>query len=107
MSSPRGLTFDGNGNMIVADNSNHRIISFAMYCPPNATTTTLPTPQVTIPMCQPAAWNQSFTVLAGSSGNAGTSSTLLYHPYSSFIDIYGNLYVVDNYNDRIQYFPRG
>ncbi|CAF5040141.1 unnamed protein product, partial [Rotaria sp. Silwood1] len=32
MSSPRGLTFDGNGNMIVADNSNHRIISFAMYC---------------------------------------------------------------------------
>ncbi|CAF4815581.1 unnamed protein product, partial [Rotaria sp. Silwood1] len=107
MSSPRGLTFDGNGNMIVADNSNHRIISFAMYCPPNATTTTLPTPQVTIPMCQTAAWNQSFTVLAGSSGNAGTSSTLLYHPYSSFIDIYGNLYVVDNYNDRIQYFPRG
>ncbi|CAF5157484.1 unnamed protein product, partial [Rotaria sp. Silwood1] len=104
MTNPRGLTFDANGNMIVTDNNNHRIISFAMYCPPNVTTTTtLPTPQVTIPVCQTAAWNQSFTVLAGSSGNAGTSSILLYQPYSSFIDIYGNLYVVDRYNHRIQY----
>ncbi|CAF0947181.1 unnamed protein product [Rotaria sordida] len=107
MSTPRGLTFDSSGNMIVADSGSHKIISFAMSCAPNATTTTQPTPQVAISVCQTAAWNQTFTVLAGSSGNSGSSSTLLYNPYSSFIDIYGNLYVVDYNNHRIQYFRRG
>ncbi|CAF4520227.1 unnamed protein product, partial [Rotaria sp. Silwood2] len=96
MSSSRGLTFDPYGNIVVADSGYHRIISFAMSCA-----------QVTISMCQTAAWNQSFTVLAGSSGNRGTSPTLLYNPYSSFIDIYGNLYVADFYNHRIQYFRSG
>ncbi|CAF1082804.1 unnamed protein product [Rotaria sordida] len=96
MSSPRGLTFDSFGNIVIADSDYHRIISYAMYCP-----------QATMPVCSTAVWNQSFTILAGSSGNAGASSTYLYYPYSSFIDIYGNLYVVDYYNHRIQYFLRG
>ncbi|CAF4113824.1 unnamed protein product, partial [Rotaria magnacalcarata] len=107
MSNPRGLSLDSSGNIIVADMSLHRIISFAVSCPPNATTTTSPTTQAIVPVCSTGGWNQTFTIIAGSSGNRGTSATLLYNPYSSFIDIYGNLYVVDYYNHRIQYFLRG
>lgn len=63
--------------------------------------------QAIVPVCPTAVWNQTWTVLAGSSGNRGTTAILLYNPYSSFIDVYGNLYVVDYYNHRIQYFLRG
>ncbi|CAF4169007.1 unnamed protein product [Rotaria sp. Silwood2] len=108
ISTPRGLFLDVNGNMVVTDQDYHRIVSFAMYCPPvTTTTTTTQIPQITVPVCSTAAWNSTFAVLAGSSGNAGSSAILLRYPRSSFIDIYGNLYVADSYNHRIQYFQRG
>lgn len=58
-------------------------------------------------VCSTAVWNQTFTILAGSTGNAGSSATLLSSPYNSYIDAYGNTYVADYTNHRIQYFPRG
>ena len=58
-------------------------------------------------VCPTAVWNQTFTVLAGSSGNAGSSATLLNNPYGAFIDAYGNTYVADYTNHRIQFYPRG
>ncbi|CAM4911172.1 unnamed protein product [Rotaria socialis] len=107
MSNPRGLNFDSSGNMIVADMSLHMIISFGISCPPNATTTTPQTTQATVPVCATAAWNQTFSVIAGSSGNAGTSRSLLQYPHNVYIDVYGNLYVSDCNNHRIQRYPRG
>lgn len=59
------------------------------------------------PVCPTAIWNQTFSVIAGSSGNAGSTSTLLYTPHHIYIDTYGNLYVADCDNHRIQKFPRG
>ncbi|CAF1562543.1 unnamed protein product, partial [Rotaria magnacalcarata] len=107
MSNPRGLNFDSSGNMIVADMSSQRIISFAISCPPNATATTLQTTQATIPVCATAIWNQTFSIIAGSSGNIGASQSLLQYPHNVYIDIYGNLYVSDCNNHRIQRYPRG
>ncbi|CAF2697913.1 unnamed protein product [Rotaria sp. Silwood2] len=107
MNDPRAIRFDPYGNIVVADHTSDRVISFAMLCPPNATTTVAPTPQPIIPVCQTAVWNQSFTVKAGSTGNAQSSETTLNTPHNIYIDTYGNLYVADCTNHRIQRFPRG
>jgi hypothetical protein len=37
----------------------------------------------------------------------GTTGTLLYNPYDVSFDGYQNMYVVDTYNHRIQFFPQG
>ncbi len=63
--------------------------------------------QSLIPICSTAIWNATYTILAGSTSNAGSTSTLLYSPYNTFIDIYQYLYVADSTNHRIQRFPRG
>ena len=63
--------------------------------------------QPATPVCPTAAWNQTFTVRAGSSGNAGATSTTLNQPHNIDIDIYGNLFVADCTNHRIQKFLPG
>lgn len=40
-------------------------------------------------------------------GSRGSSQILFNDPYSTAFDIYGNLFVVDSVNDRIQFFSRG
>ena len=60
-----------------------------------------------MPVCSTSLWNSTSTNLAGSTGNRGSTATLLYNPTSSAFDIYGNLFVADTVNSRIQYFPRG
>ena len=63
--------------------------------------------QVTMPVCSTSVWNQTSTNLAGSTGNRGSTAILMYNPTSSAFDIYGNLFVADTVNARIQYFARG
>ncbi|CAF1116879.1 unnamed protein product [Rotaria sordida] len=107
MSDPRGIRFDPYGNIVVADLSMDRVISFAMVCPPNASTTVAPTPQSVTPVCRTAVWNQTFSVIGGVLGNTGTTPPLLNTPHNIYIDIYGTLYVADCTNHRIQRFPYG
>ncbi|CAF4602830.1 unnamed protein product, partial [Rotaria socialis] len=107
MATPLSMKFDPLGNIIITDTSYHRVISFNIMCP-SATTTTTPLPtQTARPVCQTAVWNQTYSTLAGSMGTAGSTSTLLYYPYDVQFDGYGNMYVVDHYNHRIQRFPSG
>lgn len=63
--------------------------------------------QPTIPLCATATWNQAFSLAAGATSAAGTTSTLLYNPYDVAFDGYQNMYVVDYTNNRIQKFPSG
>ena len=46
----------------------------------------------------------SWTLVAGVTGVSGSSSTLLNGPRSVILDPFGNMYVVDGYNHRIQMF---
>ncbi|CAF4380371.1 unnamed protein product [Rotaria socialis] len=50
----------------------------------------------------------NWTLLAGSpNGTIGSTSTLLYYPVCVTFDLYGNMYVADTYNHRIQFFASG
>ncbi|CAF1143790.1 unnamed protein product [Adineta steineri] len=49
----------------------------------------------------------SWTLIAGSSGVSGSSATLLYQPVGVTLDHYGNIYVADAGNHRIQCFLVG
>lgn len=61
----------------------------------------------TVPLCTTAIWNQTISIIAGSTSNAGSSATALYNPYDLAFDGYSNLYVVDYTNHRIQRFQPG
>ena len=58
-------------------------------------------------MCPTAVWNQTFGILAGSTSNPGSTTTLLSSPSDIGFDGYRNMYVVDTDNHRIQRFPPG
>ncbi|CAF5037126.1 unnamed protein product, partial [Rotaria sp. Silwood1] len=107
MNLPVGMTFDRLGNLVVADSSYHRMISFNIMCPPTTTTTTAPPMLITTPLCSTASWNQTMSIIAGSTSSAGSTSTLLYYPFHIDYDGYANLYVVDHQNHRIQRFQPG
>ncbi|CAF4801656.1 unnamed protein product, partial [Rotaria socialis] len=89
MNLPNGLTFDRLGNLVVADTSNQRIISYSLVCPASTTTTISPTPQNRIPLCSTAIWNATATTVVGAISNAGSTSTLLSSPYDVQFDGYG------------------
>ncbi|CAF3042616.1 unnamed protein product [Rotaria socialis] len=95
MNRPYGLSISTTGNLVVADTSNHRVISFAAVCP-------APPNQV----CATAIWNSTFSLAAGT-GTAGSTATLLYNSYDVFIDGWQSIYVVDNYNNRVQKYLAG
>jgi len=50
----------------------------------------------------------SWTLLVGNvNGTSGITSTLLYRPEAVLLDPMGNLYVADNFNNRVQFFRAG
>ncbi|CAF4021362.1 unnamed protein product, partial [Rotaria sordida] len=71
-------------------------------------TTTTPSPSTLPPnqVCATAIWNSTFNLAAGT-GAAGSTATLLYNPYDVFIDGQQSIYVVDNYNNRVQKYLAG
>jgi hypothetical protein len=77
---------DSNGNLYVADSGNNRIL----YFPAGSTTATRVYGQATFTTSTP-----------------GTSATALKLPSGVALDGGGNLYVADNYNNRVLYFPAG
>ena len=51
--------------------------------------------------------NSNITSVAAGTGVNGSTSNMLYHPAGIFVDINFDLYVADQYNDRIQLFRSG
>ena len=51
------------------------------------------------------SWNASGITVAGVTGVNGATATLLTYTNDVAIDMYGNIYVADTYNQRIQRFP--
>ncbi|CAF4026674.1 unnamed protein product, partial [Adineta steineri] len=74
---PNGITLDGNGYLFIADCYNQRIVASGPY---------------------------GFRCLFGCTTIAGSSSSQLSYPTTLRFDTYGNLYVADNGNSRVQKF---
>ena len=83
LSSPYGFTWDASTNsFIIVNYSAHTIVRWVL----GAT---------------------SWTLLAGTVGTSGSTSTLLNNPLSVVLDPSGNMYVSDTVNHRVQFFRAG
>ena len=79
LNAPRGIAIDRQGNMIIADYGNHRVM---LYGP-----------------------NVTFGTIIAGSGTAGNNSLSLYYPTSLFLDERNSwLFIADTFNHRIQRF---
>lgn len=58
-------------------------------------------------VCTTAQWNATFTIVGGTTGSSGNTTSRLRLPYDIFVDGYGNTYVADYSNNRIQRFSTG
>ncbi|CAF1049913.1 unnamed protein product [Adineta steineri] len=76
LSAPTSVIFDADGYMFISDCWNHRLVGSG----PNG-----------------------FRCIAACSGY-GSSSSQLYYPHTMYFDSYGNIFVTDEYNNRIQKF---
>ncbi|CAF4357085.1 unnamed protein product [Adineta steineri] len=77
LNSPTGIMLDFDGYLFIVDQYNYRVIGSGPY---------------------------GYRCIAACSGTAGSSSSQLYHPYSLSFDSYGNMFVSDISNNRIQKF---
>lgn len=84
--APVGVALDKSGGIYVADSGNNRVL----YFPSGSTTASTVYGQTDF-----------------SSGSSGTSSTSLNRPFALAVGSSGGLYVVDNGNNRVLYFPPG
>lgn len=58
-------------------------------------------------MCPTAVWNQNGSLVTGSLSGAGSSATFVSSPGDVTFDGYGNMYIADSGNHRIQRYPPG
>lgn len=79
LNCPTGVVLDSDGYLFIVDSFNHRVVGQG------------PT---------------GFRCLVGCSGISGASSSQLSFPQSMAFDSYGNLYVTDRNNSRVQKFDR-
>ncbi len=84
LDNPIGVFLDTQGNLFVSDNNNQRVQKF----PPGSTSAT-----------------NGITVAGGN--GTGTAGNQFAYPWGIFVDLSGNLFVVDQQNNRVQEFPSG
>ena len=77
LNCPTGIVLDADKHLFIVDNSNHRIVGSG----PNG-----------------------FRCLVGCNGTGGSASDQLSYPMSLSFDSYGNIFVTDTGNNRIQKF---
>ena len=77
LSNPRDLVLDGDGYVFIADNGNNRIVG---------------------------SGPDGFRCVAGCTGISGSASNQLAYPLSLSFDSYGNIWVADTNNGRLQKF---
>ena len=90
LNGPGGLALDSSGNLYVADSSNNRVL----YYPAGSTTAT-------------RVYGQGGDFTTNVVNNGGISATSLNGPSALDVDSSGNLYVTDQVNNRVLYYPAG
>ena len=74
---PNAVVLDADGHLFVTDYYNHRIIGWGA---------------------------NGYQCIAACNGSAGSTADYLHGPFALYFDSYGNIYVSDSLNDRIQKF---
>jgi DNA-binding beta-propeller fold protein YncE len=92
--SPRSLAFDSSGNLWVADDSNNRVLRYP-YSPS-------PPHFINSKAADLVLGQSSFTTNTAGSGPSG-----LTQPEGVGFDLSGNVWVVDQGNNRVLSYPRG
>ena len=85
--SPAGLAVDAQGNLYVSDSFNHRVLEY------NA--------PLTSGMAASMVFGQGGSFTTNVSNNGGISANSLFWPEGIALDAQGNLYVADQYNNRV------
>jgi sugar lactone lactonase YvrE/uncharacterized protein (DUF2345 family) len=85
-----GLAFDASGNLYVADCGNNRVL----FYPAGSTTAT-------------RVYGQNGSFTSNTANNGGVSANSLSTPQGVALDSSGNLYVADEYNNRVLFYPAG
>ena len=87
---PQGVTLDSSGNLYVADYGNSRVLFYL----PGSTTAA-------------GVYGQLGSLTSNTANNGGISANSLDDPTAIALDSSGNLYVVDNRNHRVLFYPPG
>jgi sugar lactone lactonase YvrE len=87
---PYGIALDSNGNLYVADYGNNRVL----YYPAGSTTAT-------------RVYGQGGSFTTNTTNNGGISANSLDLPTAVALDSNNNLYVADQYNNRVLFYPSG
>ena len=74
---PSAVTLDADENLYIVDHDSHRIVTSGL---------------------------DGFRCVIGCTGTWGSASNQLFYPQSMAFDIYGNIFVTDTYNHRVQKF---
>ena len=87
---PENLAVDSSGNLYVADLQNSRVL----FYPAGSTIAT-------------RVYGQGGSFTTGSGNSGGISANSLNNPYGLAVDSSGGLYVADENNNRVLYYPAG
>ena len=90
LNNPVATAVDSNGNLYVADRSNNRVL----YYPAGSTTAT-------------RVYGQNGSFTSNGENTGGVSANSLNQPWAVVLDSSGNLYIADQYNYRVLYYPAG
>ena len=85
-----GVAVDSSGNLYVADAGNNRVL----FYPAGSTTAT-------------RVYGQNGSFTTNTPNNGGVSANSLWNPVGVAVDSSGNLYVADDYNNRVLFYPAG
>jgi hypothetical protein len=90
INQPTGVALDSTGGLYVADDLNHRVL----YYTSGSTTAS-------------RVYGQGGSFITATSNKGGISADSLYAPTSVALDSFGGVYIADNANHRVLYYPSG
>ncbi len=90
LNNPVATAIDSNGNLYVVDRSNNRVL----FYPAGSTTAT-------------RVYGQNGSFTSNGQNTGGVSANSLNQPWAVAVDSSGNLYIADQFNYRVLYYPAG